>query len=271
MMIKLLFCVFFSIGLSLYFPTEKKMPKLKTYGSPRASLESIFRSFCEFGVGLCTPHEEGRHHPKMDNAQFAKLTRDTGLLDNLKLTLTDVDIIFQKAVYSSAIRILPRRITFATFCERLIPMLAGKLETTPHVIAACIVNSAGPKNNNGTTMALCTKGGRGPAQFHNPDTYTGVYARGGPDFRERGTPLHRWVAILRTAPPQLRTSYGDRPASTKQLSRKIFPVYGVAASPPPPPPVSSPNTAPPESKKRLVKKSHRQIYILPKQSQPQNS
>ena len=52
------------------------------------SLEQVFRDFCAFGSGKDTV-------PLMDNAKFAKLTRDTKVLDK-KVTSTDVDIIFNK-------------------------------------------------------------------------------------------------------------------------------------------------------------------------------
>lgn len=54
----------------------------------KASLESVFSSFCSFGGGK-TGNE------LMDNAKFAKLFRDLKVLDK-KLTATDIDIIFSK-------------------------------------------------------------------------------------------------------------------------------------------------------------------------------
>ena len=52
------------------------------------SLESVFKSFCAFGVGKDDA-------AMMDGAKFAKFCRDLKLLDK-KLTPTDVDIIFSK-------------------------------------------------------------------------------------------------------------------------------------------------------------------------------
>ena len=52
------------------------------------SLEDAFRQFCSFG--------DKDSAPLMDGAKFAKMCRDTKLLDK-KLTATDVDIIFTKA------------------------------------------------------------------------------------------------------------------------------------------------------------------------------
>ena len=52
------------------------------------SLENVFKQFCAFGAGGAAA--------MMDGAKFAKLCRDTKLLDK-KLTSTDVDIIFAKA------------------------------------------------------------------------------------------------------------------------------------------------------------------------------
>lgn len=58
----------------------------KTSGNK--TLEAVFRDFCAFGSGKDAT-------PLMDNAKFAKLTRDLKVLDK-KVTSTDVDIIFSK-------------------------------------------------------------------------------------------------------------------------------------------------------------------------------
>ena len=61
-----------------------------TQESSGPTLGEVFRSFCTFGAS------SGKEAPpQMDNAKFAKLTRDCHLLDK-KLTSTDVDIIFAK-------------------------------------------------------------------------------------------------------------------------------------------------------------------------------
>ena len=52
------------------------------------SLEDAFREFCSFG--------DKDSAPLMDGSKFAKMCRDSKLLDK-KLTATDVDIIFAKA------------------------------------------------------------------------------------------------------------------------------------------------------------------------------
>lgn len=51
------------------------------------SLEDTFQDFCSFGA---------KGSALMDGAKFAKLCKDTKLLDK-KLTATDVDIIFAKS------------------------------------------------------------------------------------------------------------------------------------------------------------------------------
>ena len=53
------------------------------------SLEDTFRDFCAFGG-------KSKDSALMDGAKFAKLCKDTKLLDK-KLTPTDVDIIFAKS------------------------------------------------------------------------------------------------------------------------------------------------------------------------------
>ena len=56
----------------------------------KRSLEETFQGFCAFGASSKDPIA------LMDGAKFAKLCRDTKLLDK-KLTPTDVDIIFAKS------------------------------------------------------------------------------------------------------------------------------------------------------------------------------
>ena len=50
-------------------------------------MEAFFKSYCSFG--------DKDAAPLMDNAKFAKMSRDTKILDK-KLTPTDIDIIFSK-------------------------------------------------------------------------------------------------------------------------------------------------------------------------------
>ena len=64
---------------------------LSIYCASNLSLETVFKSFSAFRAG-----EEST--PLMDNAEFAKFTRDLKLLDKL-LTPTDVDIIFFRVTY----------------------------------------------------------------------------------------------------------------------------------------------------------------------------
>lgn len=69
-------------------PLEKQANIINKMAASSRSLEDVFKSFCAFGEGQ-------KGVAAMDNAKFAKLTRDLKLLDK-KLTSTDVDIIFSK-------------------------------------------------------------------------------------------------------------------------------------------------------------------------------
>ena len=53
-----------------------------------SQMEEVFKSFCAFGAGSKDATAI------MDNAKFAKLSRDLKLLDK-KLTPTDIDIMFR--------------------------------------------------------------------------------------------------------------------------------------------------------------------------------
>lgn len=68
-------------------------------------MEDVFKSFCAFGAGSKDTVAA------MDNAKFAKLSRDLKLLDK-KLTATDIDIMFSKVKSKTE-----RKITYKQFVE----------------------------------------------------------------------------------------------------------------------------------------------------------
>ncbi|XP_003384590.1 PREDICTED: tubulin polymerization-promoting protein family member 2-like [Amphimedon queenslandica] len=86
--------------------------------SAKTSLEDVFQSFCSFGEGL-------KGSAAMDNAKFAKLTRDVKILDK-KLTSTDVDIIFSKVKAKT-----DRKINFEQFKEAVRLMADKKYPGDP--------------------------------------------------------------------------------------------------------------------------------------------
>ena len=111
---------------------------------------------------------------EMDGRQFAKLTKDCGILDK-KLTSTDIDLIFAKVKDKTA-----RKITFAQF-QNAVGQMATKKGVTKDELSEKIVASGGPKFQG--TKADFVK-------FHDDkSTYTGVYAKGGPTNVDGGKDL----------------------------------------------------------------------------------
>eukprot|EP00961_Rhodomonas_salina_P009324 126729-Rhodomonas_salina.3 len=101
----------------------------------------------------------------MDGKHFAKLARDTSLLDS-KLTTTEVDLTFSKIKDRSQ-----RRITFDQFQDGL-SILAKKKGVKINDITAILEKSNG-RILYGTVAE--------PNKFHDDKSlYTGVYANGGP-------------------------------------------------------------------------------------------
>lgn len=85
----------------------------------------------------------------MDNAKFAKFTRDCKLLDK-KLTSTDVDIIFSRVKTKSE-----RKITFAQFeeaCQQLAEKKYGvEGKVALEKLKAVVLGTKGPTGNKTTT------------------------------------------------------------------------------------------------------------------------
>ncbi|TPX44587.1 hypothetical protein SeMB42_g01542 [Synchytrium endobioticum] len=84
-----------------------------------ADLEALrdrYEAFCAFGssrnlAGAATSIDIGGH--QMDNAKFAKFTKDTGIVDK-RVTIIDVDIIFNKVKAKGA-----RKLDWETFQDAL--------------------------------------------------------------------------------------------------------------------------------------------------------
>ena len=101
----------------------------------------------------------------MDGKGFAKVAKDTGLLDK-KLTNTDVDLAFSKIKERTA-----RRITFAEFMAGL-ALFAEKKGVGVEAVQAKVAGSQGPILRGTQAEAV---------RFHDDtDQYTGVHAHGGP-------------------------------------------------------------------------------------------
>ena len=108
---------------------------------------------------------------EMDNRQFAKLAKDTKILDK-KLTSTDIDLIFSKIKEKGG-----RKITFKAFNEGITHMSAKKGISADDLKAA-ICSAGGPQFSG--TKAEANK-------FHDDkNLYTGVYKQGGPSTVDEG-------------------------------------------------------------------------------------
>jgi len=124
-----------------------------------AGLEQLFNSFCAFGGGKETTAE-------MDNAKFAKLCRDTKMIDK-KFTGTDADLIFTKSKAPGA-----RKIRFSDFKDKALPQVAAKKGIDVDTLISKMLNVGGPASNSTKADAV---------RFHDDKSqYTGVYAHGGP-------------------------------------------------------------------------------------------
>lgn len=120
--------------------------------SGAADLKAVFTQFC--GT-----------NPTMDGKSFAKMAKDTKILDK-KLTATDIDLIFAKAKAKTE-----RRINYDEFLKA-VSLCAEKKGISGDDLAGAIVASGGPKFAGTKADAV---------KFHDDkDQYTGVHAKGGP-------------------------------------------------------------------------------------------
>jgi hypothetical protein len=122
-------------------------------------LQEVFEGFCSFGAGKGATAE-------MDNAKFAKFCRDTKMLDK-KFTATDADLAFSKAKPAGQ-----RKLTFAVFRDKALPLIAAKKGCSVEEVIAQACGGGGPSSSGTKAEAV---------KFHDDKSlYTGVYARGGP-------------------------------------------------------------------------------------------
>mmetsp|Transcript_1492 Transcript_1492/g.1964 ORF Transcript_1492/g.1964 Transcript_1492/m.1964 type:complete len:143 (+) Transcript_1492:51-479(+) len=118
-----------------------------------ADLKTIFEAFCAFGSGTVG---------EMDNTKFAKLVRDSGLVDGA-LTTTDVDLIFAHVKPKGE-----RRIKYTTFRNQAVAEIAKRKNIPEKEIVQKIFQAGGP-------VALATQADH--VRFHDDkSTYTGMYA-----------------------------------------------------------------------------------------------
>ena len=117
------------------------------------TLEQVFLNFTAGGV-------------EMDNRQFAKMAKDTTIIDK-KLTATAIDLIFNKVKGNPSVR----KINYTQFLEA-IPLFTAKKGCKDEDVIKIMLN-------NGTPVYGGTKAGF--VKFHDDkSTYTGVHTKGGP-------------------------------------------------------------------------------------------
>ncbi|KAH7624796.1 hypothetical protein Ndes2526B_g00163 [Nannochloris sp. 'desiccata'] len=111
---------------------------------------------------------------EMDSKQFLKLCKDSGLA-TCPATSVSVDLCFAKAKARGA-----RRLAFADFLVAL-ALLAQEKKCAEAEVLAQVAACTGPRRNSTTTPEF--------TRLHdNKETYTGVYARGGPKTVDSGAP-----------------------------------------------------------------------------------
>ena len=121
------------------------------------ALCDLFNSFCTFGGG---------HAGEMDNAKFAKFAKDTKIIDK-KFTTTDIDLIFSKIKPKGE-----RKISYDVFRTQGLSEIAGKKGISVEELTTLIIGNGGPQSSGTQAEAV---------RFHDDkESYTGVYAKGGP-------------------------------------------------------------------------------------------
>jgi hypothetical protein len=121
--------------------------KLGVEAEDLTHLQSIFNRFCKFGLDRAKL--VGGGELTMDSFHFAKLTRDTQLLNDGKLTPAQVDLVFAKAKCKGK-----RTLTFDDFLRKGVPGLAvvrspelDALEATEVLVRHVVEKGAeGPTN-----------------------------------------------------------------------------------------------------------------------------
>eukprot|EP01065_Artemidia_motanka_P011620 TRINITY_DN16298_c0_g1_i1.p1 TRINITY_DN16298_c0_g1~~TRINITY_DN16298_c0_g1_i1.p1 ORF type:complete len:456 (+),score=114.60 TRINITY_DN16298_c0_g1_i1:87-1454(+) len=129
-------------------------------------LAGVFASFCAFGSG-------GHAKAELDNAKFAKMCRDTGILDR-HFTPTDADLIFSKAKPRGG-----RTIDFHVFRQQVVSEIARRKRIPEPAVVEMLCGGGGPASSGTVAESVALHDDRG--------TYTGVYKHGGPSTTDLDT------------------------------------------------------------------------------------
>eukprot|EP00879_Flechtneria_rotunda_P020781 GHRR01021876.1.p1 GENE.GHRR01021876.1~~GHRR01021876.1.p1 ORF type:complete len:196 (+),score=54.06 GHRR01021876.1:2350-2937(+) len=124
------------------------------------NLKAIYTAFASFGSSQTCVEMEGKN--------FIKLCKDTKLLSKA-LTTTDLDIIYTKAKAKGA-----RKITWTEFLKALDLVAEKKGCSFDEVVNHVVGHGSGGPQDSGTKAEA--------VKWHDDkSTYTGVYAKGGPN------------------------------------------------------------------------------------------
>lgn len=188
------------------------------------TLKETFYRYAMVGQGS---HDFDSKTIGVESRQFAKLTRDAGLLDYLEPQ--DIDLIFIKSKSKGK---LQRRLQFQEF-RGAIGLLATKLGMTRKEFEKHINETTvnGPSNNKGT-VPMDNK------LYDDVEGYTGVYKEGGPVYYHRndsglGTQLDRNFRQEKTLVQQIQREESGRTSSpdfknSAANRRGMFSVGGVS-------------------------------------------
>lgn len=130
------------------------------FSSKMSDLHGLFDSFCAFGAGAAAA---GAVH-EMDNAKFAKFTRDCRLLDK-KLVPASVDIIFSKVKDKTA-----RKINFKQF-DQACHLLAEAKGISYDELVSSVCAIGGPAKSGTTAVKM----DGWLAKQTDPSLYTGAH------------------------------------------------------------------------------------------------
>ena len=106
----------------------------------------------------------------LENKQFNKIFKDSGILDGKKLTTTDLDIIFAKNKKKEE-----KKMGFDQFVNAFADVATKLKLSSDELLGKC---NSGPvfQGTKAEKVAL----------HDNKDNYTGVYAKGGPTTVDKG-------------------------------------------------------------------------------------
>ncbi|KAJ3085108.1 hypothetical protein HK102_000315 [Quaeritorhiza haematococci] len=122
-------------------------------------LRHVFESFCSFGSNRNLAGNLGSTDslfvgPTMDGAKFAKFARDSKIVDNKKITSTDIDILFNKAKAKGARRLDwdSFLVAFQELAEKKYPK-KNPSEAFNSLLNDVAFKSKGPKTNSTVAQA----------------------------------------------------------------------------------------------------------------------